>query len=86
MKDYISVKVDAEDLERAFADTLVERLEDFKEELRKIDTGEKHFRMFSDDPAVEEKMIKDYGKHFLYTLSWFTTDKVLDDPKYDEFL
>ena len=36
--------------------------------------------------AIEEKMIKDYGKHFLYTLSWFTTEKVLDDPRYDEFL
>jgi hypothetical protein len=86
MSDYFKMDVSYDDIETAFANTLIERLEDFKEELRKIDTGEKHFRMFSDDPVVEEKMIKDYGKHFLYTLSWFTTEKVLDDPKYDEFL
>tara|TARA_B100000768_G_C11239979_1_gene359042 strand:+ start:132 stop:392 length:261 start_codon:yes stop_codon:yes gene_type:complete len=86
MNDYYDVKVDAEDLEKAFANMLKERLADFKEELRKIDSDEKHFRMFSDDPKVEEKMIKDYGKHFLYTLSWFTVDTVLDDPQYDEFL
>ena len=37
-------------------------------------------------PEVEAKMLRDYGKHFLYTLSWFTTKEVLDDSKYDEFL
>ena len=65
MKDYYDVKIDAEDLEKFIANILKERLVDFKEELRKIDSGEKHFRMFSEDPKVEEKMIKDYGKHFL---------------------
>ena len=63
MSDYYKMDVSYDDIETAFANTLIERLEDFKEELRKIDTGEKHFRMFSDDPVVEEKMIKDYGKH-----------------------
>ena len=53
MSDYFKMDVSYDDIEIAFANTLVERLEDFKEELRKIDTGEKHFRMFSDDPAIE---------------------------------